>query len=515
MAQARVILSSDCPARRPDLPRRVLIFRRTIRGRACADRRGLLCLDWGKCGGGTSWSPEVATSVVGVRTGVAGLAGVVSAVAVFVLSPLIGSGASSERTDGTAVPSEMAGYSHLTGSVSDSPPGRAVALYQHGYGVEFLDFPQAVVLGASGDTYRRVDAAEDRAGPEAQGDPAPMLLSPDGASVAVGDHITEEPDVVIVDLLTGDTVSHALPEGRSVVPVAWSRDGRRLAHLLTAGPTSPHRGEPIVGDVGVLDLQTGETTMLRQARKVRTAAFSPDGTQLAVQQDVATGEQLAIVDIDTDDTIRVLVAEGELAGPASWSPDGRLLATTTVRQLTPMRGIRTPTTPTGLEFVDPTGRGEREPESLKLPLTPDGRVVGWSSSDQVLALTVPPGQDDGFMGGPDVHELSSVPLDGSEPRALMRISGLQSFGVNRFQLADATVDELEVVTPAAVDRGPLPLAARGAPAVLTGLFVWLVARHAERQAQRRSQEGRQPAAPTPDAPPPRGVELSFNSRGAS
>ena len=98
-----------------------------------------------------------------------------------------------------------------------------------------------------------------------------MLLSPDGTKVAVGDHVTDEPDVVVVDLLTGDTTSHALPEGRSVVPVAWSRDGRRLAHLLTAKPTNPYRGEPIVGDVGVLDLQTGETTMLRQARKVRTA----------------------------------------------------------------------------------------------------------------------------------------------------------------------------------------------------------------------------------------------------
>ena len=130
------------------------------------------------------------------------------------------------------------------------------------------------------------------------------------------------------------------------------------------------------------------------------------------------------------------------------------------------------------------------PEPLKLSLTPDGRVVGWSSPDQVLALTVPPGQDDGLMGGPDAYVLSSVPLDGKEPKALMRISGLQDFGVNRFQLADATVDELEVVTPAAVDRGPLPLPARGTAAVLTGLFVWIVARHAERRAQRRSVAGK-------------------------
>lgn len=454
---------------------------------------------------------EIASSVGGMRTGVAGLAGVCSAVAVVVMSPLTGS-ATPTRTDGAAVPSQMAGYSHLTGSVSDSPPGPAVALYQHGYGVEFLDFPQAVALGASGDTYRRVDVAENRAGRETQGDPAPMLLSPDGTKVAVGDHVTDEPDVVIADLRTGATSSHALPEGRSVVPLAWSRDGRRLAHLLTAQPTSPHRGEPIVGDVGVLDLLTGETSMLRQARKVRTAAFSPDGTQLAVQQDVVFGEQLALVDIDTDDTIRVLEAEGELAGAASWSPDGKLLVTTTVRPLTPMRGIRTPTTPTGLEFVDPTGRGEPVPEPMELPLTPDGRVLGWSGPDQVLALTVPPGQDDGFDGGPDTYQLSSISIDGTESRTLMRISGQQSFGVNRFQLADATVDGLEVVTPAAVDRGPLPLPARATAAVLTGLFVWRVTRRAERRTERRAESGaeRQPVAETPGAPP-RGVGLTVPS----
>lgn len=447
-----------------------------------------------------------------MRAGVAGLAGVCSAVAVLVLSPLTGS-ATPTRTDTTAVPSQLAGYSHLTGSVSDSPPGPAVALYQHGYGVEFLDFPQAVALSASGDTYRRVDVAEDRAGKETQGDPAPMLLSPDGTKVAVGDHVTDEPDVVIVDLLTGDTTSHPLPKGGSVVPIAWSQDGWRLAHLLTAGPTSPYRGEPIVGDVVVLDLPTRDTTMLRQAEKVRTAAFSPDGTQLAVQQDVANGEQLALIDVDTDDTIRVIPAEGELAGPDSWSPDGTLLATTTVRTLTPMRGIRSPTTPTGLEFVDPTGRGKPVPKPLALPLTPDGRVLGWRSPDEALALTVPPGQDDGFNGGPDTYELSAIPLDGTEPRALMRISELQSFGVSRFQLADATVDELQVVAPTAVDRGPLPLPVRGTAAILTGLFVWGVTRRAERRVQRRADAGEdsEPAAQTHGAPSPRSAALTVPS----
>jgi dipeptidyl aminopeptidase/acylaminoacyl peptidase len=411
--------------------------------------------------------------------GVPGLAGVCSAIAVVAMGTWSAS-ASPASVDATAVPSELAGYSHLTGSVSDSAPGRAVALYQHGFGVEFLDFPQAVVLGADGRTYRRVDVAEGRAGPETQGDPAPMLLSPDGTRIAVGDHDIDDPDVVVVDLLTGDTSRHRLPEGRSVVPVAWSPDGRQLAHLLSPAPTNPYRGEPIVGDVGVLDLKTGETTMLRRAREVRTAAFSPDGTQLAVQQDVAGGEQLSVVDIASD-TTRVLEADGELAGPASWSPDGRLLATTTVRSLGAVPGIRTPTAPTGLAFVDTTGRGGDVPAPLELPLAPDGRVLGWRSPDQALVLTVVQPVDDGRGEGPDAYELSVVSLGHDESTALMRIPELQDFGVSRFQLADANVDELEVVTPADVDRGPLPLPVRGGAAALTGLVVWGLTRRVERR----------------------------------
>lgn len=412
--------------------------------------------------------------------GVPGLAGVCAAMAVVAVSTWTASASSYASVETTALPRELAGYSHLTGSVSDSPSGRAVALYQHGFGVEFLDFPQAVVLGADGHTYRRVDVAERRAGPETQGDPAPMLLSPDGTKIAVGDHDTDDPDVLVVDLLTGGTTRHRLPEGRSVLPVAWSRDGRRLAHLLSSAPTNPYRGEPIVGDVGVLDLRTGGTTMLRRARTVRTAAFSPDGRQLAVQQDVAGGEQLAVVDLASD-TSRVLAADGELAGPASWSPDGRLLATTTVRSLRAVPGIRTPTAPTGLAFVDPTGRGGDVPAARELPLAPDGRVLGWTSPDELLVLTVADPAEDGRGEGPDAYELSAVSVSGDEPTTLMRVAGLRDFGVSRFQLADAAVDELDLVTPADVDRGPLPMPLRGGAAAFTGLLVWGLTRRAERR----------------------------------
>lgn len=374
-----------------------------------------------------------------------------------------------------AVPRELAAYSHLTGNVSTSPPGAAVALFQHGWGVEFLDFPQAVVLGAGGDVYRRVDVAEDRAGAETQGDPAPMLLSPDGTKVAVGDHDTQDPDVVVVDLLTGDTTTHPLPTGRSVLPVAWSRDGRTLAHLLSPAPTDPYTGERIAGEVGVLDLEDDTTDVLSDD-DVTAVAFSPDGTEVVLERAGAyftSGARLSVVDLASG-AARDLESVGALAGPAAWSPDGRLVATTTLEPSGAPVGVPDPGMPTGLAFVDPSGEAADVPAPMELPLAEAGRVLGWTDAGEVVALLHVEGYDP--CCGPGAYELSRVPLDGAAPRSLMRISDLQSYGVGRFQMASAAVADLRVTDAGDVDRGPWPPWLRGGLALLVGFLAWLVAR---------------------------------------
>lgn len=377
--------------------------------------------------------------------------------------------------DGTAVPERLAGYSYVTGKVSDAPPGPAVALFQHGWGVEFLDFPQAVVLGAGGDLYRRVDAAEDRAGAASQGDPAPMLLSPDGTKVAVGDHDTQEPDVVVVDLLTGETTAHPLPTGRSVLPVAWTRDGTMLAHLLSPEPTNPYSGERITGEVGVLDLGDHTTEVLPDD-DVIAVAFSPDGTELALDRAgsyFADRRTLSVVDLASGDT-RALGVRGVLAGPAAWSPDGRLIATTTLEPYGTPSDVPDSGMPTGLAFVDASGQETDVPEGLGLPLAEAGRVLGWTDGDEVLTLLDGTAADS--LDGTEVYTLSGVPADGTEPRTLMRIGDLQSYGVGRFQVASALVGDPRIVSPTDVDRGPWPLPLRGALGLLVGLVAWLAAR---------------------------------------
>lgn len=385
-----------------------------------------------------------------------------------------GLGAEPDRPDpgdDYSVPRELAGYSYLTGSVSASPPGPAVVLFQHGYGVEFLDYPQAVVLGAGGDTYRRVDVAEARAGGETQGDPAPMLLSPDGTRVAVGDHDTDDPNVVVVDLTTGESTTHPLPQGRSVISAAWSNDGQSLAILLSSEPTNPYSGGRITGDIGVLDLTTDETEVLDEGTAT-AAAFSPDGTELAVERSDDGDTTLSVVDL-VSGSRREVPADGLLAGAAAWSPDGRLLAITTVKPSGAPAGVDDAGIPTGLAFVDATGGGGRTPEPVSLDLFGPGRVLGWAGPDEVVTLLNQAGADP--YVGPDYLTLAGVPLDGSQPTTLMRIPGIQSYGVGRFQLASAAADRLQVVEPDGVDRGPWPMSWRVTLAVLAGLAVWLVA----------------------------------------
>ena len=373
------------------------------------------------------------TRAVGVASGVIVLA---------VLTAGVGG-----RDVGTAValPDRLAGYSYLTGDVSNSPPGRALALYQHGFGVELGDFPQAVVLAADDDVYRRLDAAEDRSGPESQGDPGPGRLSPDGRWVALGDHDMSEASLDLVDLSTGDVVEHELPEARSVLPVAWSADGSQIAYVSTDQPTNPYSPASPIGDLFVLDLDSGDVEPVPGGEGAGMAAFSPDGRQLAVQQ-YEGSEGLAIVDLASS-TVRALPHAGTLAGPNAWSPDGRLLAV--ARE-------------SSIGFLDVAGSRPSTPFDLALRQA----VVGWVGEREVVLLDT---HDD------NVTRLVARPLQGGESRELTRVEDTASFGVLNIQLASALLPDLEVREAGEPDRGPLPAPFRIAAAVLVGLAVTILA----------------------------------------
>ncbi len=410
-----------------------------------------------------------------------------------------GSAVSGAGAGAATLPDRVGEYSHLTGSVSSSPPGRAVALFQHGFGVEFLDLPQAVVVGAHGDVLRRVDLAEDRAGAETQGDPAPMLLSPDGLRIAVGDHDTSRPDLAVLDLTDGSVDLLPVTAGRGVLPLSWSPDGRLVAYVSTPGPTNPYGDEPLAGDVGLLDLETGRATDLPGASRVSAVAFAPGGSELAVEH----GGALEVRSLDGAVLRTVDLPAGyHLDGPAAWSPDGRLLAVSATG--CPgiggegWRGCSDPggASGAGIAFVDATGAGRSTPAPLDRRVAGPGRVLGWAAADRVVVLV--PDADGGEPYDPDRHWVTEVPLDGSPPRRLGAVPTSDGgYGVGRFQLATGLLADLEVREAGAVDRGRWPLWLRLAAAVALGA----AAAGATAVVLRRGG-GAEPRAASPRARPP-------------
>jgi hypothetical protein len=142
-----------------------------------------------------------------------------------------------------------------------------------------------------------------------------------------------------------------------------------------------------------------------------------------------------------------------LAGPAAWSPDGRLLATMPDTG-DPSLGIdeanRLSAEP--LVFLDATGAGRAprtvhaDPDSPEL----DGFVLGWRSADEYVVRGAS-GRDTRY--GDDA--LVSVSVSTGHRRVLGRLDH-GDHEVSDLQLATGLVPELRLTTPGEPDRGPLP-----------------------------------------------------------
>lgn len=153
-----------------------------------------------------------------------------------------------------------------------------------------------------------------------------LLLSPDGRFLAdrpwlegarwPGDGREQ---TAVVDLSTGRITQY---DGGD--PVAWSPDGRAI--LLYS---SPQQGDlRLNGKLRLLDLRTGRTRPLPDVPGLRRvgdfAAFSPDGTRLAV----ATPTALYVVDVAANSLRRLadLTVADRFVGPGAWLPDGERIA---------------------------------------------------------------------------------------------------------------------------------------------------------------------------------------------
>jgi WD40 repeat protein len=191
------------------------------------------------------------------------------------------------------------------------------------------------------------------------GETGPSTFSPDGSLLAFG----ADGNVKVADVGTGRLL-RLLPGHRGrVTAVACSRDGTLLAAGTSQGTVtvwdaaSGARAATLTGSGAVTalafsrdrSLATGrddgavavwdvarrsERTLRGALGPVRTVAFSPDGTLLAVTSDGSikpgsdrwTDGEVSIRDVRSDISVCRLDNRKGRAGPAAFSPDGRLAA---------------------------------------------------------------------------------------------------------------------------------------------------------------------------------------------
>lgn len=317
----------------------------------------------------------------------------------------------------------------------------------------------AVTAGT--DEYRLFSSGWDiRAGEEA-------LLSGDGDRVATPNRLAE--------LRTGKTYRLPSVDGaEDTLPVAWSRDGERLAVVGLDGRYMRQRNGVEVytltrAVLAVWELATKRLSTVSgiDARTVFhgwLAAFSPDGGMLAYQ----SGRTVTVVAVGGAVRSQFVVPEDtQLAGKGAWTPDGRGLTLVTQRRCC---AGDTYAARWQLRMVDPsTGAGlARMPRFAEQAGLMALRLLGWAPDGAAVVARYHPrtdaevaryhpradgevvgfGVQDGItFGGWTEYRTDVVALTGSGMRVLLTGTGEQMHGVD---IAD------EVIASGRTHPGKLP-----------------------------------------------------------
>lgn len=358
------------------------------------------------------------------------------------------------------VPTEVATYTWFVSHGDLGMP--ATMIYQNGIGVEFMDFPRAIVLGVDGSTYRRSGIAEQRSVPTDQGDPAAMVLSADGTFAVIAG-ANGHGNVAVHSLVDGSTREVAIGAGRSAVPLSIASDGDHVLVLLSDGEMSGYTDPPMGGTLAMLDLSTGDL-LEYSLQRVTSAALSPDGSRVVAQ----ASEGPLVMDAAGHDVRRLPAAlEGHAFGDDAWSPDG-------TRVVTLVHDSRWVDEPGGRRLTTSATMQISEPATGATSVHPlDGveyaAALGWRDDGTVVLQTYADDNSSKFQWA-DADTGAVETFSSYE-------SGLTGASIGSADLARDLIAEW-VVEPRPVDQGwTVGIIAGAAVGAAAAIAVWIFARH--------------------------------------
>ena len=391
---------------------------------------------------------------------------VVAVAAVLLVIPQLAAPLLPSESRGPVFPARVGSYSWWTSPLSPAAITAASVVYQNGVGVEFLDFPQAVVLAAEGDAYRRLTLAEQRSTPDDQGDPAQTLLSADGTFALVAG-ASGEGAVELLTFAGMDQRTLPVGDGVSAIPVSIDAAGRSALLLTSDASLSPYTDVSFRLHAGLarLDLETGDLRPYALG-DVHAAAISPDGSRIVADTD----RGLVLVGAASGEPTEtgLLLSQAALDGDA-WSPDGRQIAV--------LDGDV-------LRILDATRPGVEH--TAAVAAVEYGSVIGWRDAETVLlhAMTADGSNESRFLWV-DASTGAAEPFSAYAPDftgAALAVPDVARHLVADWEVADRRPD-----------RGPLSLVA----ALVAGLpFIVLAGLVALALTPRRGVP-RRPGEPEP------------------
>jgi WD40 repeat protein len=187
------------------------------------------------------------------------------------------------------------------------------------------------------------------------------------------------------DATTGkNVVSYGPQRNGSVLSIAWSPDGKRVAitavsqgvQIYNAGTGKLLDTYPASGQAS-LPVKTG-ASMLSGGSGAMATAWSPDGTLMATSFFGSYGTSVQVWNTTTNKLLYNYTGNADVVGSLSWSPDGKYIVSASYDGSTQVWNART-----GQKIHD---FENNQRQLSQAAWSPDGKTIAYTINDQVKVV---------------------------------------------------------------------------------------------------------------------------------